>query len=51
MGDVDWDYWIPMLEKMLTDLKVLNAYLRGEIGYAVYRERVNGQPSPGGRVM
>ena len=40
MNDVDWDYWMPALEKMLADLKVLHAYLRGEIDYAEYRKQV-----------
>jgi len=35
-----WSYWIPTLEKMLADLKVLNAYVRGEIAYAEYRKQV-----------
>ena len=39
--EADWSYWIPTLEKMLADLKVLNAYLRSEIGYAEYRKRVS----------
>jgi hypothetical protein len=38
---MDWSHWIPTLEKMLAELKVLNAYLRGEIGYAEYRKRVS----------
>ena len=29
-----------MLEKMLVDLKVLHAYLRGEITYEEYRQHV-----------
>jgi hypothetical protein len=40
MDDVSWDNWTPVLEKMLADLKALNAYLRGEIAYADYRKRV-----------
>ncbi len=35
------DAWIPVFEKMLADLKVLNAYLRGEIGHAEYCKRVS----------
>ena len=40
MAGVDWAFWAPVLEKMLTDLKVLNAYLRGEIERGEYCKRV-----------
>jgi hypothetical protein len=39
MGDSDWSRWVPVLEKMLADLKALNAYLRGEIGQGEYCKR------------
>lgn len=31
MTDVDWARWVLILVEMLSDLKVLNAYLHGEI--------------------
>ncbi|HVB22312.1 MAG TPA: hypothetical protein VNG51_10235 [Ktedonobacteraceae bacterium] len=41
MADADWSLWIPVYEKMLADLKVLNPYLRDEIGHTEYRKRVS----------
>lgn len=40
MSDIDWSHWIPAFEKILADLKVLNAYLRGEIECGEYCKRV-----------
>ena len=36
----DWSRWVPVFEKMLSDLKALNAYLRGEIERGEYCKRV-----------
>ena len=40
MTDTDWSRWAPVFEKMLADLKTLNAYLRGDIEYEEYCKRV-----------
>ncbi len=40
MTGTDWSRWVPVLEKMLSDLKALNAYLRGEIERREYCKRV-----------
>ncbi len=40
MAGADWSRWVPVLEKMLSDLKALNAYLRGEIERGEYCKRV-----------
>jgi hypothetical protein len=40
MANTDWSRWVPVLEKMLADLKALNAYLHGEIGREEYCVRV-----------
>jgi hypothetical protein len=40
MARDDWARWIPVLEKMLADLKTLNTYLRGEMNHKEYCERV-----------
>lgn len=40
MAEFDWSPWIPRLEKLLADLKTLNAYLRGDIGHEEYCERI-----------
>lgn len=40
MASCDWSCWVPILEKMLADLKTLHAYLRGEMSYEEYCERV-----------
>ena len=40
MANTDWSRWVPVLEKMLADLKALNAYLYGEIGREEYCVRV-----------
>ena len=36
----DWSRWVPVLEKTLSELKALNAYLRGEIDRGEYCKRV-----------
>ncbi len=41
MAVADWSRWVPVLEKMLSDLKALNAYLRGEIERGEYCKRVD----------
>ena len=41
MTGADWSRWVPVLEKMLSDLKALNAYLRGEIERGEYCKRVD----------
>lgn len=41
MSDIEWSSWIPKLEKMLADLKVLHAYLVGDIGYEEYRKQMH----------
>ncbi len=40
MTGADWSRWVLVLEKMLSDLKALNAYLRGEIERGEYCKRV-----------
>ncbi len=40
MAVADWSRWVPVFEKMLSDLKALNAYLRGEIERGEYCKRV-----------
>jgi len=40
MAGGDWSYWVPVLEKMLADLKALHAYLRGEMSHDEYCEQV-----------
>ena len=40
MTGADWSPWVPVLEKMLSDLKALNAYLRDEIKRGEYCKRV-----------
>ena len=40
MAGADWSRWVPVFEKMLSDLKALNAYLRGEIERGEYCKRV-----------
>ena len=40
MADTDWARWVSVLEKMLADLRSLNAYLRGEIERGEYCRRV-----------
>jgi len=40
MTGADWSRWVPVLEKMLSDLKALNAYLRGEIEREEYCKRL-----------
>jgi hypothetical protein len=40
MTGVDWAYWVPALEKMLADLKSLNAYLRGKVECSGYCKQV-----------
>ena len=39
-ADSDWSRWVPVLEKVLADLKTLNAYMRGEINYDDYHRQV-----------
>lgn len=36
MTGADWSRWVPVIEKMLSDLKELNAYLHGEIERGEY---------------
>lgn len=40
MARGDWSTQVPVLEKMLADLKMLNAYLRGDMSAEEYREKV-----------
>jgi hypothetical protein len=47
MTDADWARWAPVLAKMISDLKALNAYLHGDIGRAEYcgRMGIDGTPT------
>lgn len=52
MTGVDRASWVPVLEKMLSDLKALTAYLRGEIEHGEYCKRVGiADSSRAGRVV
>jgi hypothetical protein len=40
MTDADWACWVLVLEKVLCDLKALNAYLHGDIKRGEYCKRI-----------